>query len=146
MPHPKDMDPVTLPPEKIAIIRGQGHFYAATREQSRKVLLGNPDQHQGQGERGWTKPTYYVYGYRAIFNTRGARWTIQERFFDPDTGAQIGGIRNRTVSTLQAGPDGQPSHIVDRLPGTYISIQNPYPDAVLIDADKDFDGGGGGNG
>jgi hypothetical protein len=143
MTHPKDMTPIFLPPGKIAIIRGQGHFYAGTRAQGRKVLLGNPDRHQGMGEIGWTKPTYYAYGYQAIFNTLGAFWTIQERYFDPDTGAQIGGVRDRTISTLQAGPDGQPSHIVDRPPGTYISIHNPYPDDVLIDADKDFDGGGG---
>jgi hypothetical protein len=143
MPHPRDISPIFLPPAKIAIIRGQGHCYAATREQGRKVLLGNPDRHQGRGETGWTKPTYYAYGYRAIFNTLGAYWTIQERSFDPNTGLQIGGIRDVTVSTLLPGPNGGPSNIVVRPPGTYISIQNPFPDDVLIDADKDFDGGGG---
>lgn len=142
MTHPKDLPPAPLPPEKVQAIKAKGHYYAATREEGRKVVLGTPGQHDGHGATGWTKPTYYAYGYRAIFNTRGARWSIEERFFDPATGEQLGETVTRIVSTLVTGPDGQPTNIVDRKPGTYISIRNPYPDDVLIDADKDFGGGG----
>ncbi|MBX9752103.1 MAG: hypothetical protein K5Q68_21120 [Roseococcus sp.] len=141
MTHPKELPPVTLTADKIAIIRGKGHFYAATKEQGMKVLLGDPASHGGTGQVGWTKPTYYAHGYLAIFNTQGARWEIEEKFFDPNTGEQIGGIRTRYVSTLESDAARNPTNLVDRNPGTYISIRNPHPDQVLIDADKDFGGG-----
>lgn len=133
--HPKDLPPKPLTKEQQKVITDAGHYYAGTKAEGRKILLGDPLTYGPDYKINWTKPTYYAHGYRIIYKVQGAAVvTLQERKFDVKTGKQIG------HDTLRLMRDNE-TKVVDRLPGTYISVFNPYPSTQAVEGDKDFGGG-----
>lgn len=133
--HPADMAEKPLTLQQQQIVRAAGHFYAGTKGQGRKILLGDPGTYGPGYVNEWTKPTYYVHGYRIRYKVLGGDVvTLRIRTFDPNTGTQIGPDKDYEMLD-------NASKVVDRPPGTYVSVFNPYPTTQSVEGDKDFGGG-----
>ncbi|MEI6162083.1 MAG: hypothetical protein WCP77_19790 [Roseococcus sp.] len=134
--HPADMEPKPLSKEEQAAITAAGHLCIAERGEGVTILLGDPTTYGKNYTNKWTRPAYYVYGYRIRYKVLGGtKIVLQERKYNTSTG--------EVISDKFRLMHDDSSKIVDRPPGTYVSVFNPYPTTQSIEGDKDFGGGGG---
>ncbi|MCC6719812.1 MAG: hypothetical protein IT555_18180 [Acetobacteraceae bacterium] len=98
-----------------------GHYYNPNRVASSQFPLPTGS---------WTAPTYYEIGYTAKFigALGGQDVTIRERHFDPQTHLQIS-------EAPRVIKEQNNEYVIDRPPGTYISVQNAS--GFPLDGDKD---------